>query len=520
MTRMAKKRKLEASPSADRGELRRLLEAAKADHDDDGPRLALADWLEEHGSEADRARAEAIRLQLEAYGGGIPWQFVVERIRDKFIREWIGTGHSELFRYRLPWCERGLLVAGPTARAWDGPGVPDEAWHWIETVRPGSVKVPQLQPMLASPRLATVTRLDLEGAFSGPKGLRPIFEGIGPGLRSLSVSCTVAYIPFVARHLPSGLSELLLHVRYCTPAACPSLEELLTSRAVTTLVSLSLGWAAPDEAAARLIAALPRLRRLSLHNLMPSTSLPALAGPGLRGLEVGLREQPLADLARLQESACRDTLTSLKVWGSPHGEALPFRLPRLRRLGLSECDLNGPRMTALAEGGTFAGLSDLSLSHNALGPYGLAALTTAQAPGLRRLDLSMCRLGDAEAIRLAAWKGLASVRVLMLADNNLTDKGVLALAESPHAGSLEAISLDRNGPITSAGITALLRGAAGKRLAWLSMARIARAWPVAEPFENARPPCLRELHVGWQGSRGREQFTRLKAALPDCVSGV
>jgi len=63
---MARKRKLEASPSADRSDLSRLLEAAKADHWDDGPRLALADWLEENGGEADRARAEVIRLQLDA----------------------------------------------------------------------------------------------------------------------------------------------------------------------------------------------------------------------------------------------------------------------------------------------------------------------------------------------------------------------------------------------------------------------------------------------------------------------
>jgi uncharacterized protein (TIGR02996 family) len=520
MSRMTKKRKLEAVPTADRAELRRLLEAAKADHWDDGPRLALADWLEEHGGEADRARAEAIRLQLEADSGGIPWRLVVDQIRDRFVREWVGGGHRELFRNRLPWCERGLLVAGPAARAWDGPGVPDEAWHWVETVRPGSAKVRQLQPMLASPRMATVTRLDLEGAFSGPQGLRPTFEGIGPGLRSLAVSCAVGYIPFVARTLPSGLSELLLHVRY-PPTTCPALEDLLTSSAVTTLESLSLGWASPDEAAAGLIAALPRLQRLHLQHLMPSTPLAALTGPGLRGLEVGLGEQSLAALARLQESACRDTLTSLDVCGgSPHGEVLPFRLPRLRRLALAECYLNGARMTALAEGGTLEGLSDLGLSHNAPGPDGLAALTTALGPGLRRLDLSMCGLGDAEARRLAEWKGLASVRVLLLVHNNLTDKGVRALAESPHAGSLEAISLDSNGPITSAGITALLRGTAGKRLAWLSMARIASDWPVAEPFEAARPSCLRELHVGWQGSRGRDQFARLKTALPDCVFGV
>src|SRR5262245_39832565 len=107
---MAKKRKQEADPTADRSELRRLLEAAKADHYDDGPRLALADWLEEHGGEADRARAEVIRLQLDTDGGGPDWSLSVERLREKYVREWVGAGW-ERFSRKWPGCARGLLVA-------------------------------------------------------------------------------------------------------------------------------------------------------------------------------------------------------------------------------------------------------------------------------------------------------------------------------------------------------------------------------------------------------------------------
>src|SRR5437868_5364079 len=39
--------------------------AVLADPDDDLPRLAFADWLEESGDEDERARAEFIRVQLE-----------------------------------------------------------------------------------------------------------------------------------------------------------------------------------------------------------------------------------------------------------------------------------------------------------------------------------------------------------------------------------------------------------------------------------------------------------------------
>jgi uncharacterized protein (TIGR02996 family) len=43
-----------------------LMAAILAEPHEDTPRLALADWLQEHGDEHDRARAEHIRLQIAA----------------------------------------------------------------------------------------------------------------------------------------------------------------------------------------------------------------------------------------------------------------------------------------------------------------------------------------------------------------------------------------------------------------------------------------------------------------------
>src|SRR5262245_14711365 len=116
---MTKGRELEASPSADRAEMARLLEAAKADHRDDGPRLALADWLEENGAEADRARAEVIRRQLDTDSGGPDWSMAVEQLRQRHVREWV-AGHRGFFKRRLPRCGRGLLVAEVGSRWWPG----------------------------------------------------------------------------------------------------------------------------------------------------------------------------------------------------------------------------------------------------------------------------------------------------------------------------------------------------------------------------------------------------------------
>jgi uncharacterized protein (TIGR02996 family) len=47
----------------DMDDRRALMAAIIADPDDDTPRLAFADWLQEHGDEHDQARAEFIRLQ-------------------------------------------------------------------------------------------------------------------------------------------------------------------------------------------------------------------------------------------------------------------------------------------------------------------------------------------------------------------------------------------------------------------------------------------------------------------------
>jgi uncharacterized protein (TIGR02996 family) len=44
---------------------RALMAAIIANPDEDTPRLALADWLQEHGTAPDRARAEFIRLQVQ-----------------------------------------------------------------------------------------------------------------------------------------------------------------------------------------------------------------------------------------------------------------------------------------------------------------------------------------------------------------------------------------------------------------------------------------------------------------------
>ena len=58
--------------NAARPELLSLIRHAKDDLDDATRRLVLADWLEEHGDDADRARGEFLRLHVEAESAARP----------------------------------------------------------------------------------------------------------------------------------------------------------------------------------------------------------------------------------------------------------------------------------------------------------------------------------------------------------------------------------------------------------------------------------------------------------------
>ncbi|HUR52977.1 MAG TPA: TIGR02996 domain-containing protein [Gemmataceae bacterium] len=73
-----------------------LMTAIVANPDEDTPRLVFADWLQEHGDEQDRARAEPIRLQIEydpLKVGSAPRNKLQRRavaIQKKHAKHWLG----------------------------------------------------------------------------------------------------------------------------------------------------------------------------------------------------------------------------------------------------------------------------------------------------------------------------------------------------------------------------------------------------------------------------------------------
>jgi uncharacterized protein (TIGR02996 family) len=109
---MAKKNKLEPSETC-RSEMLRLLKAAKENPWDDAKRLVLAGWLEEHGNEADRARAEIIRLQIDEANGGPWWWHAVDRSLERDASVFVGRFSAFFAGRRVPHGERGLLMVEP-----------------------------------------------------------------------------------------------------------------------------------------------------------------------------------------------------------------------------------------------------------------------------------------------------------------------------------------------------------------------------------------------------------------------
>jgi uncharacterized protein (TIGR02996 family) len=90
-----------------------LMAGIVANPDEDTPRLALADWLQEHGDEHDRARAEFIRLQIQAHN--LPRREAAGRKQLERSAEKLQRQHSPAWLAPLPFppgyvsFTRGLL---------------------------------------------------------------------------------------------------------------------------------------------------------------------------------------------------------------------------------------------------------------------------------------------------------------------------------------------------------------------------------------------------------------------------
>jgi uncharacterized protein (TIGR02996 family) len=444
-----------------RRELVSLLEACKRDPEDDAPRLVLADWLEEHGDEDDRARAAFVRLHATS-GPRRGRPAFTEWLEHQWIeahRRWAPFQASLSQSWRAT-SDGGLVTAiaspkGPINRravGWAG----TEAWAWVERLR--VQRATQVAALMASPLLDTVGTLELEEARLGAhsivaltacpelarlRGLGRVkcrVSALGPLWRSPHLT-GLRWLRMTGTSLPADLATL------SDPELLPALECL----------ELSADFRQSAVAAAVLTAPRP-LRDLAVAFSARDDMARGLSAPltGLRRLRLSMRPEPL-DAAALISSPCWPRLESFALrWTTLAEPEARVLASRPRPTSLSELDLTVDPAAVAALAPWFSGLTQLSLSHSRLGPEGAAALTAMpQAP--LTLELNCCQIGDDGLAALARWPGLARCRVLSLHGNHVGPDGAAALTGSPHAAGLVGLNLGGN-PLGERGVEAVLRG--------------------------------------------------------------
>ncbi|MEO2091942.1 MAG: hypothetical protein ABGY75_21015, partial [Gemmataceae bacterium] len=120
--------------------------------------------------------------------------------------------------------------------------------------------------------------------------------------------------------------------------------------------------------------------------------------------------------------------------------------PRLRRLAVWGCPFGDEGAAVLADSPTFSGVEVLDISANDMqfeqcihGAGAVALAESASLTRLRDLDLSGHYIGDSGLIALARSPNAQSLERLAVPYNDigeLGDSGIMAVVESPHLGNL------------------------------------------------------------------------------------
>jgi uncharacterized protein (TIGR02996 family) len=405
-----------------------LYRAICAHPDEDTPRLAFADLVEERG---DELRARFIRTQV-----------ALARV-STYDPEWVKARQFE------PDAATGWSRTEDLPR----PLPPGASWQRFEFRRgfPWKIGVSSLREFVDGG----------EAVFgAAPIQALDIDAGDRPDLSAL------AEWPHLARLRKLEFSDGWFGADAIAPLADSELAANVTE------LGFEFGGIAPEGLAALAASELfPRLtglelRSVSLPGALVADSLAEARGPGALsrlalpynrfGRDDAEQLFALPLLRQLQHLDLSDNrlgvqgVTALAESGVARG---------LRVLNLSNTRPGVPGVKALAEAGGLGGLRMLDLSHNALGPVAVKALANCGSlRGLRVLNLTNNLVGDAGATALAGSRALAGLLELDLRDAGVGESGARALAESPYLESLLRLDLrTRDGhPLSAAAARALV----------------------------------------------------------------
>ncbi|VTR96235.1 Leucine-rich repeat-containing protein typical subtype OS=Herpetosiphon aurantiacus (strain ATCC 23779 / DSM 785) GN=Haur_4051 PE=4 SV=1: LRR_6: LRR_6: LRR_6 [Gemmata massiliana] len=432
-------------------EKRALLAAIGANPDEDTPRLAFADWCDEH-DEPERARFIRLQFEAERYGEHTPERLDIEEQATELFnvhhRKWLtdepvwarslqsnplvfrtvglyGTRNGFLEHVSLTVADclanAPEIFATAPVRELEFEEIRDGGRALANMVLPGrvaaltlrfSVTPPHWDSVLASPLLRGPRKLSLD-LF----GEQPRFGNGGAGItwdeREVLGDDGAMVIARCANL--SNLNALALGGGTIGP---PGMEALVKSPYLSGLESLSLGG----------------------HPV------------GDEGL-IHLSRSPLA--SRLTKLDLQDTQVGddgLRAFFT----AGPSRLRQLCLGSYGTHRVAGAGLNALVRCDALRALTDLYLDGVPLTPDHVCSLANNPCfAGLRRLHIGASNFDDQMAQELAASPYLRNLRFIDLQNNRVGTRGVSALARSPVLDTVIDLELHNNGGVADAGAAAL-----------------------------------------------------------------
>ncbi|HJZ56262.1 MAG TPA: TIGR02996 domain-containing protein [Gemmataceae bacterium] len=421
-----------------------LLAAICGQPEEDTPRLAFADWLDEQGGEANSARAEFVHLQVEAAAlGRTPHPDMAKPAEVDDL-----TGRADALRKEfLPAWSAGW----PPVLARD----PAFTRGFVEHVHASGDEV--RNELAVARRFEPITGVTLEDEpESFPSFDHPVFMGIrslGVSVRWWRSAAQRERVASVFRGLADGerlggVTDLAL-LSPVDEQAADSLTRAVSLRNVRRLTFRSIAWTA--FAALADAPLFDTLEELVLDPDPPRTDrrgnwISPGRAPDLRGVVGSSR------LGRLRVLRVRNA-RPLAV--EVHALVNSDRLPALTTLDLSRCPIGNDGVRYLATAPLIGRLSDLNLTATRVSGLGALAVASSPAGNLRALNLSMNLIRNDGAQALARSPHLRNLRFLALNWCGLSAAGGRALAEAPVLGELEELQLEGNPGLGKAAVARL-----------------------------------------------------------------
>jgi uncharacterized protein (TIGR02996 family) len=450
--------------------------------DDDVPRLAYADWLEENG---DQTRAEFIRVQcrLATTDEDDPQRRELQRREYELLADhcgaWAGPLVGRVFRwkFRRGFVEQLKLNAEQFRKGakWllDFAPIRDlQVWN-------SGLELDEVRALAASKHLRRITSLDMPHARMGDEGLSLLAQS--PNL--------------------AGLTHLSLQFNEISTAGLVALAGSTHLRSLRSLDVTANDL--PSDALEQFVASC----RLPLDTLWWDDEI---APAGITALAAS----PLAgQLKRLNLRGPHLGPSGMRVLA----ESSSFT--KLEELTISEDEIGPAGVAALARSPLLAALTSLALPCVEVGDEAAVELArSAQPASLRRLDLGYNGIGPAGAKALADAPLGAALTRLELSSNPLGDPGVKALAKSPHLTNLHRLDLSGCG-ISRQGVKALLASPHLDRLTCLQLERNPIGRKAFDDLHTRLGERLYHEHFD-DGLNTPEIIRRVRAEQPRCLRGL